>query len=206
MSHCPIINTAIFPTVINYAEENSVLSRDLSESIKQLSTTLSSMQAPPDGELLTKFFFAASVVFVGAFSAYLFNLLHWKMVERKRIESRIYEALVALIEDLESMSIKYWVQDYKVQEKEEIYAVEVALKSKIRLITHLIRDVKLKLKSNKKNSIIHNLDEFHLVIFDLVTGDQFESKTRKASKTRAMKISFRCSDIKAKISSFDLRV
>jgi hypothetical protein len=199
-------NHATPPPDPSVAEAISSLSHELIEAIHQLSTTLSSLGTPPESETLTKFVFAAFVAVIGAFSAYLFNFFHWKMIERKRRLSLISGALTSIVEDLESMAVLYWVKDYKEEDKEEICATEVVLKSKIFLINHLIRVVLPSLDTNRHYSTIGSLKDFQAKIFDLVTGDDFESRNRKASKVKAMRISRHCSDIRAKIASLESHV
>lgn len=182
------------------------LNNDVSNAIGDLSKTLESSLSPLQSNLLTQLLFGVLVAITGAFSAYLFNLFHWRMIEKKRIASRITGELSSLIERLESTAVKYWIQDYREQEKEEINATEVVLKSNLRLIHHYIRDSHSIFAVDKKTAISRLLEDFHIEIFDLVTGDDFESITRKASKSKAMKISSRCSDIRAKISSLDCHI
>jgi len=57
------------------------------------------------------------------------------------------------------------------------------------------------LNSKKSESNRKELKGFSLDIYDLVTGDEFESVSRVASKSKTIKISTKCSDIKAMISA-----
>ena len=188
------------------AKEITSLSNDLSGAIGGLSKSLESSLGALHGNSLAQLLFGVLVAIVGAFSAYLFNFFHWKMVEKKRTISQITGELIALIQGLESVAVKYWVQDYRYNDKEEINATEVVIKSKLRLINHYIMDFGSILNIDKKKIFHRHLEDFHADIFDLVTGGDFESTVRKSSKPRAMKISFRCSDIRAKIYSLETRI
>lgn len=187
------------------AKSITSLNNDLSGAIGELSKSLESSLEALQNNSLTQLLFGVLVAIVGAFSAYLFNYFHWKMVEKKRAVSQITGELNALIQGLETNSVKYWVQDYREKDKEEINATEVVIKSNLRLINHYIMDFRLILNIDK-NNLGRQLEDFHVDIFDLITGDDFESTVRKSSKSRAMKISSRCSDIRAKIYSLETRI
>ncbi len=173
-------------------------SNDIISAIGELSATLTSTLGSPQSE---KYIFGITIAISGALSAYLFNLLHWKIVEKKRKVSQISGELNTLIERLESMAVKYWIQDYSNQNKEENNIIEVTLKSKLRLINHLIKASRPTLDKCNRKSINNNLKKFQSEIFELVTAGEFESINRKASKARAMKISYTCSDIRVKMLS-----
>jgi hypothetical protein len=190
----------------NLAENIDALSNDVSDvsgSIDRLTATLPTLLESASSSTFTQ---AAIVAFVGAFSAYLFNLFHWRMVEKKLKVSRIGLALDMLVKELESTAVDYWTQDFKEENHQQIHTAEIAIKSKIRLISRYIRLITPKLNTNKTTSTKQKLEDFGLEIFDLVTGDEFESKARKSSKPKAMKIAIRCSDIRALISALDCSI
>jgi len=148
------------------------------------------LYANPESHNDPKIFIPIISAIIGASSAYSFNFFHWKMVERKKKESESLSMLSTLITEIETLTVDYWTKD----QKNEVY-----IKSRIRLLTKYIR-----LINNKKSykNISNDIDSFASDIFDLVTGDEFESKNRKASKPKAMSISLRCADIRAIISYF----
>ena len=178
-------------------------SNDIISAIGELSATLTSTLGSPQSE---KYIFGITIAISGALSAYLFNLLHWKIVEKKRKVSQISGELNTLIERLESMAVKYWIQDYSNQNKEENNTIEITLKSKLRLIYHVIKASYPLLSTQKHKSNGLDIINFHSEIFELVTAGEFESTNRKASKARAMKISYRCSDIRVKMLSLDMDI
>lgn len=144
------------------------------------------------------------VAVVGALSAYIFNALHWKIVEKNKKISGVTLELRYLINDLESISVEYWTRDYKEEDHQDISVSEISIKSKIRLISRYIKLVTSELKTKNGDQNILKLEEFSLNIFDLVTGDDFESRERKSSKRKAQKILNECSDIRVTILSLDL--
>lgn len=193
-------------TTSNLADNITALSGDLSGSIDKLTTTLSSLLEPANSLTFTQFIFAIFVAVIGAFSAYLFNLFHWSMVEKKQKTSRSALALSLLIKDLETTAVEYWIQGFKEKKHKKIHVAEISIKSKIRLISKYIDLIAPELDTHKTKNIKQKLEEFRYEIFDLVTGGEFESKARNPSKSKAMKIAIRCSDIRAVISSLDFVV
>ncbi len=187
----------------NIIDAINLLRGDISEAIILLSTTLSSINTASEGITLLQFLSAIFVVFTGAFSAYLFSLFHWRMVERKQKISRTGLVLNTLIGELEIIAIDYWIKDYVEENKSDIHATEIFIKSKIFLISKYIKNITPKLNSNEMKDTKQQLENFNSAIFDLVTGGKFESKSRKSSKSVAMLISKRCSIIKAELSSLD---
>jgi hypothetical protein len=123
----------------------------------------------------------------------LFNRFHWLWTEKKKKETESFNKLSIIIRELETLAVEYWTKDYSNDDKKN----EVYIKSKIRLIQKYIRVI-----NTKEKSIKNELDGFLSDIFDLVTGDEFESKKRKSSKSKAISISYKCADIFAVISNY----
>ena len=196
-------NTIVEPNH-DITEAITSLSNNLTESVAQLSSTLSSLHISSDSITFTQLMFACFVAFVGAFSAYLFNLFHWRVLEKKKKISNIGVQLTTLINELESIAVQYWLHDYAKERLQQSSIAEISIISKLRLITRYIGLITPELKKGTTASGKQKLEDFGLDIFDLITGDEFESIDRKASKPKAMKISKKCSDIRAVISSLAL--
>lgn len=182
----------------------NTVGNNLDESIKHLSETISSYHIPSDSISAEDFFFAVLIAIIGAFSAYLFNYFHWRMVRRKDKLSGIFFAFNSLIKEFESIAIEYWLIDYNAKQMQHLNMLEVSIKSRVRLInryTRLLRSKKLTPVYNV--SILDKIENFGDAVFDLATGGEFESKNRVSSKSTAIKISNLCSDIRAQITSLD---
>ena len=195
------ICTAITSSNESVTKEITLLSDRISDEVMHLTETISSLHVPSIGIASEQVYFAVFIAFMGAFSAYLFNLFHWVMVNKKQRKDGIGIALSVLVGELESISVTYWLNDYDKECKQKIHATEIAIKSKIRLIIRYIGILSAELNSKKSESNRKELKDFSLDIYDLVTGDDFESVSRVASKSKAIKISTKCSDIKAMISA-----
>ena len=195
--------TSSVPPDSNISDAVTASGENISHALLQLQTTLNTLIENSSGINSSQIIFAMFIAFIGALSAYLFNYFHWKMVEKKGKVSRISRGLSDLIGDLEEISVSYWVCDYMEEQQQEIHVAEISIKSKRHLISKYIRIISDELNTTKTALVKQNLEEFNLEIFDLVTGDGFESKTRVASKHKAMEIAKRCSDVKAMISSLE---
>ena len=165
---------------------------------------LGALPALQGGISLKDFAAALFVALIGAFSAYCFNHWHWKTVKRNTNIANLSKELNVLIKQLEDESVNYWVKDYDDKFHHEISAAEVLIKSKIRVINSIIDTFTNGLSGEDYKYQIKRLKDFRCELFDLVTGGDFESKRRKASKTKANKISSDFSNIRATIAQLDL--
>jgi hypothetical protein len=166
---------------------------NLNSSIWLLNSTFSEQSG---NHWSIKLFVPLTSAFVGAclgsFLAFLFSRLNWKLTEKDKQEKEFFSKLSTLIESLETLSVEYWIKDHNEEdEKNEVY-----IKSKHRLLERYIREINTKDESIKKE-----LENFASNIFDVITGDDFESKKRESSKSRAISISNKCADINLKINT-----
>jgi len=130
-------------------------------------------------------------VVIGVILGFLSNRIHWKLTEKDKKQRESLEKLSELIDDIEEISVEYWTKDNNDNDNKN----EVYIKSKLRFIEKFVR---IKIKDSKLKT---ELNDFVSDIYDLATGDDFESKKRKASKPKAISISYKCADINATVSS-----
>jgi len=174
------------------------------DAIDRLSVKLGTLPALQGGISFNDFASAAFVVIIGAFSAYCFNFYHWKTVKKNTNITNLSKELSVIIKQLEEEAVAYWVKDYDDKLSHEFLAAEVSIKSKIRVINSIIDTFTRNLSEENHRSQVERLRDFRKELFDLVTGDDFEARRRKASKTKAIKISNRCSNIRTTIAQLDL--
>lgn len=171
-------------------KENIIVNEHLHRSIELLNSTLITYSSNNAFDL--KAIIPIVSVIIGAFIGFLLNQYHWKRTEKEKKKASSFSKIFNLISELESLSVDYWIKDTS----EDDVKTEVYIKSKIRLLTSYVKSV----DANQivlKNELINFTSE----IFDLVTGDEFESKARKASKSKATSISYRCADINAVVAN-----
>lgn len=186
----------------NVAESIDELKIELNSSIEALTHEISEGLAVVEPLPIADWIIPA---LVGAFSAYLFNYFHWKMVEKKRGLSKIGNVLSGLIQEFQIASSNYWLNGYTKENKQQFVADEIQIISLHRSIVKHI-DLLVPVLSKKGHTLVRReLIHFRSEIFDIATGGKFGSKERKASKSTAMKIHRLCADVRARISSFDFK-
>jgi len=195
------ISSQVLRQETDITESICLASREISNSIIGLEGTLETLLS---ASTLTAVFQMSMIAIIGALSAYFFNAMHWKIVERKKKMSSVMIELRSIINDLESISVKYWTKDYCEKDRQDIGISEISIKSKVRLISRYIKLIISESKLKDKDQNGQKLEDFSLNIFDLVTGDDFESRERKSSKGKAQKILNECSDIRVTILNIDL--
>lgn len=140
---------------------------------------------------------ALCLIIVGAFSAYLFNMLHWKIVDRRSRQSNLCGTINSLIQEFEQQSVEYWLKSQSDSMREDIHLYEIGIKSKFILIWRYSQGYKNKYGRMVSSRIHRDMDNHLEEVFDLATGGDFESAGRVASKSKAYKISKKCSEIRA---------
>ncbi|CAI1992088.1 Uncharacterised protein [Serratia fonticola] len=135
---------------------------------------------------------AITVAFIGAASAFLFNLLQQHR-ERKisKIESLV-TATLDLIVGLESVSTKYWITGYSRDRKEQISIDEARIKSINKMVRKHIDLYVNQLSGKQREENESKLTSFVSSIFDETTGGDFSSLQRRPSNNRVVRISDQC--------------
>lgn len=178
-------------SVHDVIKANILANQELGHSIDLLNSTF----ATQSDNLIKQFLPIISVV-LGAILGFYLNRLHWKYTEQNKKEASLFEKLSKLISEIETLSVEYWIKD---RDDDDVKS-EVYIKSKILLLSNYIRNIKMTDKSIKSY-----LEKFSLEIFDVITGGEFESSQRKASKSKAISISRKCTDINASLLIYTLR-
>jgi len=183
--------------------EGPIYLEHLSASIDRIGVTISKALSESGKPSWVQGVFAVFVTVIGASSAYLFNYFHWRMVTKREAISESHTALVNLICKLESTSMKYWLRDYDEKNRSIEQESEILIKTNIHLITEHAQGIIKKQGNILSTSTILKLKRFPVEIFDVATGDDFESREKKASKNKASKISRLCLDIRTSLLSVD---
>lgn len=171
-------------------------SEELVSRLEQLNTTLSTTP---------KFSFVETLggALFSVLAAFVFNFLYWKMKEKKeKLQAGITEAKVAL-EEFEVNASDYWSYDYTPRAIKSSSIQEAKIKA-----NHFIL---LSTFNKKINPLIGNTEEEKAFktkiakeiesLFDIATGGDFESSSRKASRKTVSDIIRRCARLKTQLSS-----
>jgi len=215
ISH-PYFTTSLPDTELNnailqhLAENNddiaAILERindNLSINLSKLSVSITDTIHNASGISLGTALLSIFIVIIGAFSAYLFNHLHWRNVKKNDKINSGTGNLVTLLEKLELIAIEYWLKEYSEESNIEIESSEIQIKSILKLIVKQT-NLTLNLAKNGTLDINHPLMRQVEELFDLITGGDFESHGRERSKIKATKISNLCTETQILLQEFSL--
>ncbi len=135
----------------------------------------------------------------GAFSAFAFNLIQ-KLLDAKSVRlTKSGDAILLLIKEFEEITVRYWVRGHNSSNDDTESNAYDQINIKAMLMT-LDKNVNLMLENlplkNKENNKL-KLSAFSSDVYDLASGDDFESETRPPNKGKAFAISKKCSEAKA---------
>lgn len=139
---------------------------------------------------------------IGAIAAYCFNLFHWKTTEKIRKIENLCEEINKVTEKLEQDTIQYWLSPPPQNDAEAIIAkqLEISIKSLMRTQVFLTQKLSDFIQDNKKQITLAKAKTLNNRLFELSTGEDFESKARKARPSRCNNISRACADIRFNLS------
>ena len=138
-------------------------------------------------------------VLAGAGAAYFFTHKHWGQVSSRDAVAKKALALCVLIDEIEEISLPYWVAGSAVDESRTQTIAEIKIKSKVPLSVKLISEFLEEPALSADGPAITSLALFSDVIYELVTGGDFEGRGRLENPRKAMRIAKLCSKTKASI-------
>lgn len=184
---------------LNLTISSSINSEKLILALDKLNNTLSTTPTGSFKEVLGGAIFSVIAAFV-------FNFLYWKVKEKKeRLRAAINEAKDALL-DFEENAVEYWSHDYNPKDAKTNTVQEAKIKANHSLLLStytnrifpLLTSVQVKNENaNLKKSIQSEIEN----LFDIATGGDFESSSRKASKKNVADIIRRCTRIRTRLAN-----
>lgn len=138
---------------------------------------------------------------VAALTASIFNLLNWRIINRNEKRSVMGKLLVDQIDLFEKISIEYWMQPYEKIKDFDLCCMEARIKSLHSSVRANSKIYSLLLPKSLQTIIRTRFNDFEEKSFDVATGDDFESKKRKASKDKANQMLVLCHVIRSSLLS-----
>lgn len=132
--------------------------------------------------------------FFGALAAYFFNVIHWFTSEKIRKFDDSVTRLISQMEQLHDISIRYWSSEYQDDLTGRIQD-ESVIKSLLFVYNRVITHFTSTYSDSLNSSDLHYLNASRSVIFDLVSGDSFETSAKKTDIAKCKKISSRLSKL-----------
>ncbi|MDK1705311.1 hypothetical protein OSR40_016360 [Serratia rubidaea] len=125
-------------------------------------------------------------------AAFIYNKLHWWSVTSRESRIKTAESIIDILLVLEEISVDYWIKNYSKKNADDNTKCEIKIKSCLNLINTLIPSLVSKIPRRKRGYYKKLFRDYHEDLFDLITGDDFESSSRKSNLIKADKISNRC--------------
>lgn len=97
-----------------------------------------------------------------------------------------------MVNELRSDAISYWLKGYSKKSAKSLLEEEMRIKASLNIINSTITIYVQQESRWKRKDIEAQLRVFHDELFDIITGDDFESQARKQDKAKVSAISTKC--------------
>lgn len=135
----------------------------------------------------------------GALSAFAFNLIQ-KLLDAKSVRlTKSGDAMLLLIKEFEEIAVRYWVRGHNSlnDDAESNTCDQINIKAMLMTLDKNVNLMLGNLPFKNRDSNKQKLSAFSSDVYDLASGDDFESEMRPPNKGKAFAISKRCSEAKA---------
>lgn len=126
---------------------------------------------------------------VVASAAFLYNKLHWYSVRKRESRIKVAESMIDLVTTLDEIAVDYWLKNFSKRFSRESKMCEIKIKAHLNLFNSLVPSLCSEIASGKREENKTMFEGLHSEIYDLITGDDFESTSRKSDRVKADKIS-----------------
>lgn len=157
-------------------------------------------------ETTTKIIEVLASGFFGALAAYLFNLFHWRTTEKIRKIEQLCTNISRITDKLEEETIRYWLTPPPNNDIEKALTkqLEISIKSLIRTQVSLTEKLSEISSQKNKRDALKKSKELNDRLYEIATGEEFESKSRKAKPGKCNIISRTCAEIRANLTSISI--
>lgn len=181
-----------------FQSEVGLASGDVIKSIEGLYPILESI---PEGSYPLAIVSGITGAFVASLTAALFNFLYLKNVNNRNKKRHFCASALASLDEFEDLSIKYWVTEKGSFNEQDMRLMEVRIKGVFFIMKSSLKEFS-EMLSSKEKSEKKAIYDFVYDIYDISTGDGFESSQRPFDKSRAVLISKKCSLMKSKLMRY----
>lgn len=183
------------PELDSISNTSSIHLNTIGENLLKIQSTISSSNW--DAVLI-----ACIGAVAGAVAGFVFNWLYSIATRKRDNLSKLVDALHSHICELETVAVAYWLRSYNDSVSVELVAEEIKIKASLRVLRYLSQNFLEHVNKDKNSELEKEINKFSHDIYDVITGDEFETKNLEPSKEKAQKISVECVMIRAKILSF----
>lgn len=176
------------PSVANYA------AKDINTVIEVASSNIvDALQHPPKSPLLSSSLITALIsTTCAATAAFIYNKIHWHSVVKRETKTKLLESISDVVNELRTDAISYWLKGYSKKSAKSLLEEEMRIKASLSIINSTITIYISKESWRRKKDVESKLRAFHNELFDIITGDDFETQGRKQDKGKVSAISTKC--------------
>ncbi len=157
------------------------------------SNIVDAIQNPPKAPLLSSSLITALIsTTCAATAAFIYNKIHWRSVVKREAKTKLLESISDVVNELRTDAISYWLKGYSKKSAKSLLEEEMRIKASLNIINSTITIYVSQVSRLKRKEIESKLRGFHNELFDIITGDDFETQTRKQDKGKVSAISTKC--------------
>lgn len=157
------------------------------------SSIVDAIQNPPKAPLVSSSLITALIsTTCAATAAFIYNKIHWHSVIKREAKTKLLESISDVVNELRTDAISYWLKGYSKKSAKSLLEEEMRIKASLNIINSTITIYVSQVSKFKRKEIESKLRGFHNELFDIITGDDFETQTRKQDKSKVSAISTKC--------------
>ncbi len=157
------------------------------------SNIVDAIRHPPETPILSSSLITALISTIcAATAAFAYNKVHWRSVVKRETKTKLLESISDVVNELRSDAISYWLKGYSKKSAKSLLEEEMRIKASLNIINSTITIYVQQESRWKRKDIEAQLRVFHDELFDIITGDDFESQARKQDKAKVSAISTKC--------------
>ncbi|HEI2495089.1 TPA: hypothetical protein SI539_001056 [Escherichia coli] len=168
--------------------------KDINTIIEVASSNIvDAIRHPPETPILSSSLITALISTIcAATAAFVYNKVHWRSVVKRETKTKLLESISDVVNELRSDAISYWLKGYSKKSAKSLLEEEMRIKASLNIINSTITIYVQQESRWKRKDIEAQLRVFHDELFDIITGDDFESQARKQDKAKVSAISTKC--------------
>lgn len=182
-------------------KENQPLTLPANKTVKDINTIIETassdivraIENPPKAPLVSSSLITALIsTTCAATAAFIYNKIHWHSVVKRETRTKLLESISDVVNELRTDAISYWLKGYSKKAAKSLLEEEMRIKSSLSIINSTITIYASKISKRRRKEIEPKLRAFHDELYDIVTGDDFETQVRKQDKGKVSAISTKC--------------
>lgn len=203
-------NSKEFSPDLLTVKKNDVFSTSASHSVKDMNTIIETassdivwaIQHPPKTPLLSASLITALIsTTCAATAAFAYNKIHWHSVVKRETRIKLLESISDVVSELRTDAISYWLKGYSKKSAKTLLEEEMRIKASLSIINSTITIYSSKISRRRRKEIESKLREFHDELYDVITGDDFETQVRRQDKGKVSAISTKCVAFRVMLNS-----